>query len=74
MGIFMTFKPKLATKNLAVRKIRTSTAKRMAEEGAYQHARNLVELKRLLDEFSNGANLASTPSLPAFLDGGQDAE
>lgn len=70
----MTLIPKLATKNQALRKIRTSSAKRMAEEAAYQHARNLVELKRLLDEFTNVANLVSTPTLPAFQDGGQDAE
>ena len=70
----MTLNPKLATKNHSLRKIRKSSAKQMAEVAADQHARNLAELKHLLDEFSNGANLASTPSLPAFLDGGQDAE
>ena len=46
----------------------------MAKVAADQHARNLAELKHLLDEFTNVANLVSTPTLPAFQDGGQDAE
>jgi hypothetical protein len=74
MGILMTFNPKLATKNLALRKFRTSSAQQMAKVAADQHARNLAELKHLLDEFTNVANLVSTPTLPAFQDGGQDAE
>lgn len=70
----MTFNPTLATQNHSLRKIRKSSAKQMAEVAADQHARNLAELKHLLDEFTNVANLVSTPTLPAFQDGGQDAE
>ncbi len=70
----MTFKPNFATKNQAPSQVRTLSAKKIKDLAAHQHARNLVELKLLLDEFSDGANLARSCSLPPFRDGGQDAE
>lgn len=51
-----------------------STANQIEDLAAVTHARNMIELKLVLDEFSKAVNFVRTRRLPPLKNGGEDAK